>query len=114
MCNMMVSKFLTVCGKIGVPIAEDKTVWATCVLVFLGILLNGRDLTFGIPEEKRQKTIYLLSKLIDKKKAMVRELQMLCRFLNFLNKVIYPGCVFMRCMCSKFAHFCENNHFTTK
>ena len=90
LCNSMMTVFLGVCEQIGVPISEEKTEWAQPIVTFLGILLNGYNLTLGIPEEKRQKAIYLLSRLIDKKKATVKELQNLCGYLNFLNKAIYP------------------------
>ena len=59
MCNLMIQNFLDICYRVGVPIADEKTEWA--VSVFLGILLNGKLMSLGIPEEKRQRAIYLLS-----------------------------------------------------
>ena len=53
LCNQMIKGFLKVCDEIGVPIAMEKTEWATVRLVFLGILLDGERLILAIPEEKR-------------------------------------------------------------
>ena len=52
LCNSMIQGFLNMCDRIGVPIAEDKTEWACTIITFLGILLNGTNMTLGIPEEK--------------------------------------------------------------
>ena len=116
LCNEMVDGFLNICQQIGVPIANDKTVWATTSLVFLGILLNGINMTLGIPEEKRTKAIYLLNKIIHKKKTTVKEIQSLCGYLNFLNHAIFPGRVFMRRMYAKYAHLCnkKQNNINTE
>ena len=77
-CNQLITHFIVLCEKIGVPIAEDKTVWA-CL------------------------------HLVSKKKATVQDLQSLAGLLNFLNKVIYPGHAFTRCMYSKFAPLVSND-----
>ena len=41
--------------------------------------------------------------MVSKRKATVKELQTLCRFLNFLNKAIFPGRTFTRRMYAKFS-----------
>ena len=58
LCNAIIRKFIQLCKQIGVPIAEEKTEWAKTVLVFLGILLNGKQLTLSIPLEKQQKALH--------------------------------------------------------
>ena len=85
------------------PISNEKTEWATIQIVFLGILLDGRNLTLAIPREKRIRALHMLRMMKDKKKATVKELQSLCGFLNFINKAIFPGCTFTRRMYSKFS-----------
>ena len=100
-CNQMIQGFLDICTTVGVPIAQEKTEWSSSIIVFLGILLNGIEMTLGIPEEKRQKALYLLRKIMDKRKTTVKELQTLCGYLNFLNKVVYPGRAFLRRMSAK-------------
>ena len=91
-CNAMVRQFL------------DKTEWATDLIVFLGILLNGRELSLAIPLEKKDRAIELLTDMKSSKKTTVKQLQKLCGFLNFLCKVIFPGRTFVRRMYSKFSN----------
>ena len=41
-CNQMIREFLNLCARLCIPVALEKTEWATSTLIFLGILLNGR------------------------------------------------------------------------
>ena len=104
-CNEKLSIFLDICKKIGVPIAEEKTEWATvtALIIFLGILLDGKSLTLSIPLEKRNRAVKMLQFIKDKKKATVKELQVLCGYLNFLCKAIFPGRPFVRRMYAKYS-----------
>ena len=102
-CNFLIQSFLNLCQEIGVPIALDKTEWASECVVFLGILLDGRHLMLRLPMEKRQKAIAMLQKMVDKKKSTVKELQQLCGYLNFLCKAIFPGRPFIRRMYAKYS-----------
>ena len=90
-CNNMVRAFYGLCHDIGLPIAEDKTVWATQHIVFLGILLLGDRLLLAVPEEKRVKALNMLNWFLGKRKAKVLQIQRLTGLLNFLNKAIYPN-----------------------
>ena len=56
----------------------------------------------AIPKEKRQRAIDLLNIFIGKKKSTVKELQRLARYLNFLNRAIFPGRSFTQRMYTKF------------
>ena len=94
-CNYMIRSFLNLCKEIGVPIAIEKTEWGTEMIIFLGILLDGKHLRLSIPLEIRNKAIQILQLLLSKKKATVKELQSLCGYLNFLCKAIFPGCPFL-------------------
>ena len=73
----MIREFLYLCDQIGVPDALEKTEWASDMTIFLGILLNGVDLTLCLPLEKRQLAIELLEDMVrhDKTKATVKQLQ---------------------------------------
>ena len=72
-------------------------------MVFLGILHDGRNFCLGIPNDKCTKAINLLKNIMDRKKATVKDLQLLCGYLNFLCKAIYPGHAFIRRMYAKFS-----------
>ena len=103
-CNYMIDSFLKLCSQLGVPVSMDKTEWASDKIVFLGILLDGHYLSLAIPEDKRIKAVELLSEMIGQKKTMVKKLQQLCGFLNFLGKAIFLGRTFSRRMYAKFNH----------
>ena len=65
--------------------------WGTTLIVFLGILLNGRSYTLSIPMEKRNKAVQLIQTAISKRKVTVHFIQKLTGTLNFLNRAIVPG-----------------------
>ena len=107
-CNNLIEQFLEMCKELGIPISLEKTEWGCELVIFLGILLDGRHYMLRIPLEKRQKAVNLLKFFLDKKKATIKQLQELCRYLNFLCKAILPGRAFLRRMYSKYskiAHF---------
>ena len=68
-CNFMLQSFIDLCTDLGVPVSMEKTVWAAELMVFLGILLDGRNMLLCIPEEKRHRAIDLLSEMMNKNKA---------------------------------------------
>ena len=101
-CNYLIKVFLDVCFEIGVPVAQKKTVWGCEEIIFLGIILNGKEKLLKIPEDKRTKALNMLCWIGDKKKAKVGDLEKLSGFLNFLTKAIFPGRAFTRRMYAKF------------
>ena len=74
-CNGMVQVFLQVCEQVGCPITMEKTEWATQLIVFLGILLNGKELRLSIPVEKCHTAMDLLNQAITQKKVTVKFVQ---------------------------------------
>ena len=106
-CNQILQQFLQICEQIGFPIAMEKMEWATEVLTFLGIFLDGRHYVLSIPLEKRDKAISLLNKMLRKNKTTIWDLQALCGYLNFLGKAIYLGRVFTRRMYAKYANLVQ-------
>ena len=101
LCNQLIRQFSVLCSEIGVPVAEEKTEWAMTVLVFLGILLDGRHLTLSLPIEKQEKALKLLIDITNKKKATINQIQTLTGYLNFLTKGIYSSRIFTRRMYAK-------------
>ena len=51
-CNHILQQFLDICQDIGVPVATEKTEWASPMVIFLGILLNGEEKSLSVPEQK--------------------------------------------------------------
>ena len=117
-CNYLLQQFLLICKEIGFPIAYDKTDWASDMVTFLGLLLNGRLYTLSIPLNKKEKAEQLLSQMLSKNKTKIHDLQVLCGYLNFIGRAIHPGRVFTRRMYAKYAHIVNfksnNNEFCVK
>ena len=72
----------------------DKTEWGTRRITFLVIMLDGHSLCMLVPEDKRDKALRMVRNMLSKKKATVKEIQVLAGTLNFLCKAIYPGKAF--------------------
>ena len=111
-CHFLLSEFMKICGMIGVPIALDKTEWSSEQIIFLGILLDGINFVLSIPLEKRERAVFLLQTVLQKRKVTVKQLQTLCGYLNFLTKAVVPGRVFTRRMYAKFSG--EKNMISSK
>ena len=52
LCDGMIQGFIDLCQEINVPVAIEKTEWSDVLMVFLGILLDGKNLVLSIPIEK--------------------------------------------------------------
>ena len=100
-CNFMVRQFLTLCDQIGCPVAMDKTEWSSSSMTFLGVGLDGLGHKLMVPDDKKLKTLNIVTLFCNKKKATIKEIQKLTGTLNFLNKVIVPGRAFTRGLYAK-------------
>ena len=112
LCNWLVQEFAQLCQITGFPINFNKTEYASQIMVFLGILLNGIRLTLLIPEEKRLRAIDMLKYFLSKKKVTVKQLQVLCGFLNFLCRTVFPGRPFLRRMYAKYSFAAQGRYLT--
>ena len=59
-CNKMVREFLLLCQEIKFPVSEEKTEFATPVITFLGMLLDGINHRISVPEDKRLAALHCL------------------------------------------------------
>ena len=82
-CNALIQSFMDLCDELSLPIAVEKTEWASTLVVFLGILMDGKNRTLSIPLEKQEKALKLLNDLQGKKRATIKQLQVLTGYLNF-------------------------------
>ena len=103
-CNEMVRGFLTICKDINCPVSMEKTEWATPRIVFLGILLDGRNKVLCILEDKRIKALKMTKEFSEQKKSTIKNLQRLTGTLNFLTRAIVPGRAFTRRLYAKTTH----------
>ena len=66
------------------------------LLTFLGLLIDTINQMVSIPAQKVTKVKELISSVLQHKKIMVKQLQKICRFLNFVSRCVVPGRVFTR------------------
>ena len=97
-CNDQVKVFLWVCRMICFPVSLEKTVWASTLLTFLGLLIDTVNQVICIPLEKLEKALNMIEFFLNKHngKVMVLQVQRLAGYLNFLCHCIIPGRVFVR------------------
>ena len=72
-CNQNVLKFLDICDQIGCPVSLEKTEWASPLMVFLGILMNGISRCLCIPEDKKCKALNILRWFVANFKVTIKQ-----------------------------------------
>ena len=95
-CQGDLNNFLTVCQRIGIPIANEKTMGPDRALQFAGITLDTELMETRLPEEKLDKCLSQLSYFCSRKSVTLKELQSLIGLLNFACCVVVPGRAFLR------------------
>ena len=95
-CQGDLNNFLTVCQRIGIPIAIGKTMGPDRALQFAGITLDTELMEVRLPEEKLDKCLSQLSYFCSRKSVTLKELQSLIGLLNFACCVVVPGRAFLR------------------
>ena len=95
-CKRVLEFIVNLFSFIGVPLAPDKIVEPTNVIVYLGIKIDTIDLTIRLPEEKLGELKSSLEIWIKRKKCTKRELLSLIGSLSFACKVVKSGRIFLR------------------
>lgn len=95
-CLQTMLRFEQLCKSLGVPLADDKTVGPTTVLVFLGLEINSVLFQIQIPREKIYRLKLALNKFLNGKKVTLKELQALVGLLNFCTRAIPVARAFNR------------------
>jgi hypothetical protein len=94
--NQSLKTFLKICNTLGVPIKEEKTVYAQTIMTFLGIELDTIAMEARLSLDKVLKIKNSLSEMRMRRKVTLRELQSLIGLLNFACCVVQPGRTFLR------------------
>ena len=97
----MVRAFINTCKEIGCKVSDERMEFASCDMVFLGILLDGIRHVLAIPQDKAIKATNMLKFIFSKKKVTIKQIQKLTGLLNFLQRAIVPGRAFTRRMYDK-------------
>jgi len=100
-CQENMKIFHNTAKELGVPIANEKTVGPTKVLVFLGLELDSENMQVRIPTEKVEQVIEKIVTLSGKQKTNLKSLQSLIGSLNFCCRAIPMGRPFCRRLIDK-------------
>ena len=95
-CNSQLQLFLQFFNEVGIPLKQEKTVYPTTILTFLGLELDTQAMEIRLPQEKLLKIRNRLAEVQYKKKLTLQELQSLIGLLNFACAVVVPGRPFLR------------------
>ena len=66
-CHVNMQRMLSVCHRLGVPVAPNKCAGPTVALTFLGFELDTNRMVVQLPQEKLQRTLSLVQEWASKK-----------------------------------------------
>ncbi|XP_053374216.1 uncharacterized protein LOC128546843 [Mercenaria mercenaria] len=95
-CHSLLEQFFELCKDLNVPLADNKTVYPTTVLIFVGLVLDSDEMVIRIPQEKLKELKEKLQIMLSKSKTTLRHLQSLIGSLSFACKAIPVGRPFLR------------------
>ena len=73
-CRNLLSRFISICNYLGVPIAPEKTVGPETELIFVRITLDSVCMEARLPEEKLEKCCTMLPDFYKRRKVTLCEL----------------------------------------
>ena len=82
--------------ELGIPIAADKSVGPTTIMVFLGLELNTNDMSVRIPLHKIDELATLIAHFLSREKVSLQKLQSLVGKLNFFGQAVRSSRAFLR------------------
>ncbi len=94
-CNEVVLHIIEMCQAVGIPISQEKTVWAIQWIHFLGLDLDMLRQMIHIPDHKVCKLLKKLLHVLGSKNVKVKTLQSLASSLNFYCQAKPGGCTFI-------------------
>lgn len=80
----------------GIPLADDKIEGPALEMIYLGILINSRDMTIEITPDRYVETTGALPRWVTRRTCTKTEMQSLIGKLSFIAKVVRPGRTFLR------------------
>jgi hypothetical protein len=80
--------FINICKKLQVPIPGEKTEGPTCVMDYLGLTIDTREMTVKIPKKKMKELLVRIREVAFSKKVTLKKLQSLCGVLAFCTRAI--------------------------
>lgn len=108
-CDELILTFVELYRQLGVPLADDKTMWPTTSLIFLGFELDSVEMK--IPVDKLYSLKDLIICFLARKKATLKEFQALAGLLNFCLRAIPPAIAFTRRIYDAMQGVVKPHHF---
>ncbi|CAC5410097.1 unnamed protein product [Mytilus coruscus] len=87
-CLRLMNNLRLICSDIGVPLAEEKTLGPSCIMIFLGLEIDTLEMAIRITQDKLTEVKGKLELTIKKRKITLKDLQSLVGSLNFCAKAI--------------------------
>ena len=95
-CGQDLQRAISLCTRLGLPVALDKTVGPSTVLTFLGFEIDSMSQEIRLPADKLCRLRQSLSQWERKRNASKHELQAIVGLLNHAAAVVRPGRTFIR------------------
>lgn len=95
-CSQALESTISLCARLGLPVAPSKTVGPSTVLTFLGIEIDSVSQELRLPADKLSRLHESLSQWERKRNASKHKLQVIIGLLNHAAAVVRPGRVFAR------------------
>lgn len=111
--NSYLESIQSMCTKLGVPIAEEKTTGPSQTLTYLGIEIDSQQQIIRLPADKYRELHEALLVWSGRKKCTKRELLSLIGSLSFAAKVVKPGRMFLRRLIDLSTTVASLNHHIT-
>ena len=112
-CQQNVNIFISLCAKLGVPLASENLEGLSTLLSFLGIILDTKHMEIRLPADKLARIKQILTTWLPRRKARKRQILSLVGTVDHATKVVRPGSAFVARMYSTVAKLCKM-HFVTR
>ena len=95
-CTSSVQVTLSVCERLGIPVAFEKLEGPSTQITFLGIVLDSEARRLSLPQDKLRDILQMVQSWLGRYKSTKRELLSLIGKLSFAAKVVPAGRLFLR------------------
>ena len=116
-CQILMGTFYSVCKRLNVPVAEEKTVGPSTTIEYLGLTIDTQEMVIKIPKDKIDELCENILFMLNSKKVTLKHLQSLAGSLAFCTRAFPAGRTFSRriyaslCKASKPHHFIRVTNF---
>ena len=95
-CKEAMELLISICKRLGLPLAPEKCEGPLCIIVYLGIEIDTTAMTMRLPQEKLARLLREIATWRNKKSCTRAQLQSLVGQLQHAATVVRPGRTFLR------------------